>query len=1134
MKIRINRMTGMISGFALALIAGLPAIADDTELLLVNPDPSLNPKPNVMFVMDTSGSMDTLEQTVAPYDSALIYAGSCDINNIYWTDVDVTPICDGDQKQYISKSSFHCNYAAQQISGIGTFTNTMVQYRSGSSGSASWQYLEPGNSSDPVECNADSGLHGNGTAGDVYAASGSGLSNPWTDDADAEVSWGSAPRNLSYTAFDGNYLNWKASPANVYMSRIDILQSVTRKVLSSVNNMNVGIMRFNDRDGGAVINAMTDLDANRASILATVDAMLASGRTPLSETMYENSLYWLGATAHYPNVPITQNPTDPAALVSSGPEIYRQPSLDVCAKNYNVLITDGEPNSDFDGPALVPTLPLFSTVLPGRTACNDNVGLVAGEGRCLDDVSEYLANVDTDAVNDGVQTVTTHVIGFTLDLPLLRDTALASGGQYFLADDVETLTVALLQILANINDRSLSFSAPSVSVNTFNRTQNLNDLYMTMFGARSRAHWPGNLKKYKITNVSSVVNGTTVITPTITDANGNAAVDPATGFFYDTTRSYWTAGGADGNDVVLGGAANDLPVPASRNLYTNNGSDNTLSGASNAITPSNAAAFTLADFGLTGATGEPTMDQVIRWMRGEDVRDEDNNTTTTVRNAMGDPLHSQPAAIIYGGTALTPDVTVYTATNDGYLHAVNGATGAELWSYVPKDLLPNMTRLYFNPAAKYKQYGIDGNIVPVVKDDNNNGIVDGSDFVYIIFGKRRGGSDYTAIDVTNRNAPELLWNVTLADAGQSWSTPVVARMDINVGGLNADKAVVVIGGGYDTVHDTSSHPSTPDAAGAGLHILDLVSGATLWRAGPAGSGADLEIAEMTRSLPNETRVIDTSGDGFADRMYASDLGGQILRFDLFKGATPAQLAAGGVIAQLGADGVGPATAANTRRFYNAPDVSLFTDNIQDRRFIAISIGSGYREHPFDLSASDRFYSVRDKDIFKQLSQTEYDNYDITTEADLVEVAGQTLVTIGPTDHGWKFTLPANEKVLADSLTFDDSVLFVSFTPDSDAAASCAVGRGTNFLYRVSVINGDPIVNNLDALDPNDADDARRDQLAQGGIAPTPAILFPSSDDPDCEGAACAPPPLGCVGVECFDPGFVNNPVRTLWTQDGIE
>ena len=66
------------------------------------------------------------------------------------------------------------------------------------------------------------------------------------------------------------------------------------------------------------------------------------------------------------------------------------------------------------------------------------------------------------------------------------------------------------------------------------------------------------------------------------------------------------------------------------------------------------------------------------------------------------------------------------------------------------------------------------------------------------------------------------------------------------------------------------------------------------------------------------------------------------------------------------------------------------------------------------------------------------------------------------------------------------------------------------------------------------DEARRTQLAQGGIAPTPQFLFPGPDDPKCTGADCAPPPIGCIGVECFDPGFTNNPVRTLWTQNGIE
>ena len=291
---------------------------------------------------------------------------------------------------------------------------------------------------------------------------------------------------------------------------------------------------------------------------------------------------------------------------------------------------------------------------------------------------------------------------------------------------------------------------------------------------------------------------------------------------------------------------------------------------------------------------------------------------------------------------------------------------------------------------------------------------------------------------------------------------------------------------------------------------------------------------MTRAIPNEVRVIDLNGNGYADRMYASDLGGQIWRFDITNGATPANLVAGGVIARVGAEGLGSPSMAETRRFYNAPDVSIFTDNVQDRRFLAVSIGTGYRAHPFDLTAEDRFYSLRDADVFNKLTQAEYNSYDIATDADFVEISGQKNAVITNSDRGWRFTLPPNQKVLADSITFNNEVFFVTFSPDYNAAINCNAGRGSNYLYRVKVTNGDPIVNNLDTLDPNDADDARRQNLQQGGIAPTPTILFPSPDDPTCTGADCAPPPIGCVGVECFDPGFANNPVRTLWTQDGIQ
>jgi type IV pilus assembly protein PilY1 len=268
------------------------------------------------------------------------------------------------------------------------------------------------------------------------------------------------------------------------------------------------------------------------------------------------------------------------------------------------------------------------------------------------------------------------------------------------------------------------------------------------------------------------------------------------------------------------------------------------------------------------------------------------------------------------------------------------------------------------------------------------------------------------------------------------------------------------------------------------------------------------------------------------------MGGQIWRFDIFNGKAPAgigvdALVTGGVIAQLGAEGMASPTDADTRRFYNTPDISVFTENAQGRRYIAISIGSGYRSHPLDTTNADRFYSIRDPNVFNKLSQADYNTYSIVTEGDLVEVSGSVGVSIAETDAGWKFTLPADQMVLADSTTFNDEVFFVAFSPDTAAASTCGAGRGKNFLYRVSVKNGDPIAD-LSAILPGQEDDARVTTLAQGGIAPAPRFLFPSSDDPACTGADCAPPPIYCVGAECGDPGFQNVPVRTLWTQDGVE
>ncbi len=1106
-------------GCALALLAGGPVVADDTELLLVTPGTNPNPfNANILLIIDSSGSMKTEEQTVESYDGRTTYAGTCDNTRLYWTQVEITPTCDAANTQFIDKDSYVCKLSLRQIDGVGLFSDTMVQYRADDMGASRWQTLEPGNKTSIVECQTDSGFHGQDGGGAKHFAQAGANIQPFTRDEMLEISWGSHPTSESYTVYDGNYLNWRENPILTTQSRIDIVKTATKSALSAIDSANIGIMRFNSMEGGPVLLGMTDLDSNRAAIDGVIDAITADDRTPLAETMYEAALYWLGAPAHYGEL-IDEHPTDPNALITvdPAPEVYLAPQSPVCTKNYNVLLTDGEPRDDIGAQLLAPTLPDFATKL-GRSTCNG-----VDEGDCLDDIAEYLSIPDLSIIQKGDQTVTTHTIGFTIDLPILQNAAIVSGGNYYLADNVENLTLALLQIFDIANKQALSFSAPSVAVNAFNRTQNRNELYMTVFSAESKIHWPGNIKKYRIADGQ------------IVDVNGQPAVDPLTGFFAETAQSVWTVGGPDGATVESGGAANLQPNPLLRKLYTNNGVDNDLTAAGNAISQANVAAFTFADFGLTGSAGEPTKEQIIEWARGDDIRDEDSDPSTLQRYAMGDPLHAQPAAVDYGDASGNGDVVIFAATNDGYLHAVDGDTGEELWSFIPKELMSNLGKLFFNADAQYKNYGIDGDVVPVIADKNDNGFIDPGDFVYLVFGMRRGGDDYYALDVTDKDVPKLLWQASFPAFGQTWSAPTITRVDINDPALNTEKAVVIIGGGYDSVHDTATFPSTVDVEGAGIYMLDLATGAEIWRAG-TDAAADLQLADMTRAFPTRIRAIDFDGNRIADRMYATDVGGQVWRFDLFPGEAPATAVAGGVIAQLGAEGlnINKLTPADTRRIYNAPDIALFNDPVENRRFLSVSVGTGYRAHPLNNDATDRFYSIRDADVFNKLTQTQYDQYVVATDADFVEVSGTSGAVVQSPLRGWKFTLPPDQKILAESATFDGNIFFVSFSPDIIAAADCQVQVGQNFLYQVSVVNGDPLVNNLDTLADSMADAARVTALQQGGIAPAPRFLFPGPDDPSCSSIDCAQPPIGCVGVECFDPGFRNFPVRTLWTQDGIE
>jgi type IV pilus assembly protein PilY1 len=527
---------------------------------------------------------------------------------------------------------------------------------------------------------------------------------------------------------------------------------------------------------------------------------------------------------------------------------------------------------------------------------------------------------------------------------------------------------------------------------------------------------------------------------------------------------------------------------------------------------------------------------------------------------MGDPLHGRPATVIYGGTATNPDLVLFAVTNDGYLHAIETTNGSELWSYIPGQLLKRMNNLHNDAPQPAKSYGLDGNIRAYKLDINNDGIVNGSDKVYLFFGMGRGGESYYALDVTDRNDPKLMWrkgsaNELLADGtpipsgdqlpglAQTWSTPIITN--VNIGGTV--KLVAIFAGGYDPSQDNLNYNT--DDIGNRIYMLDAVTGAQLWRAGPDTDGsAQLKIPttlpasrQMNNSIPADVRVIDLDGDGLADRMYASDTGARVWRFDIFNGQSASSLVTGGVMASLGrASGAG-SDPTDARRFYYAPDVSLIKQN--SGSFINIAIGSGFRGHPLDTQIHDRFYALRDYNGFTKYTQTQYDNGTAVTlitdgSSNLIDVSANIAPNIAFGKQGWKMDMSVpswqGEKVLAESLTFSGTIIFTTYLPQAGTAVpgsnSCVARQGRNRLYAVSAVDGSPVVNRDGSADASgnvsktgDEVEDRWGDLSQSGIAPEAVILFPETSAPTC-----------IVGVEACGVSFTNDPVRTFWYQRNTE
>lgn len=556
--------------------------------------------------------------------------------------------------------------------------------------------------------------------------------------------------------------------------------------------------------------------------------------------------------------------------------------------------------------------------------------------------------------------------------------------------------------------------------------------------------------------------------------------------------------------------------------------------------------YTTAD-ATDQARAETELVELLKFARGLDVDDEDDDSIVDEARSwiVSDPLHSRPLPLNYGAvngfTAENPDVRILMATNDGFLHMFQAAdnSGVETWAFMPRDVIDDVMRLRANTAGvPVHPYLLDGASTALVIDNDADGnieIADKSDLanplndrVVAFIGERRAGKRYYALDISEPDDPHMLWSIGKGDAGyeqmgQTWSTPRVGKLLVDLGSGPVEKYVLFIGGGYngddagDDVGDLGKDErdeSNPfvggdDDEGNAIFIVDAFTGTLIWKA------VDTDVAEATASavedspelyvhpdledsIPSDLSTIDSDADGYIDRAYVGDTGGVVWRID-----TVGADRTGWRVTKLASIGRHYSnTNADDRRFFHRVDFVRAADDAGS--FDAVLVGSGDRPYPKGRDVENYFYMFKDRYISSGIPPTAAIEHD-----DVADLSDNCLADGDDTDctdtdadtnllNGWKIKLDqcealastgnCGEKSLARPLTLKSTVFFTSYIPPSDAPGdTCSPAEGGGLFYAVGLQDASPVLNFDQTNDGSGITLERFEQLASSGI---PAQLVP--------------------------------------------